>query len=737
MANQIIVRIGAALMLPWLGVAGAGASPEAAPPPLPPVWHPGSYPDEAGFQSRIAGRLEHLASQTYGRRSLARSTCPDTGRAVFTYALEGEEIVSPFTGRRYLQGPTGYFGPKARDADGRIFAFGGDPLKYDLPPATARLLLGPVDPDLLPWLSIPGNVRQHYHFAAVNWGRLFGLAGAQMPESLLADWRAAVAVYAENRRPSDGDRENLPLPYPYDLVGDPSLHLGGGGTENHKTMWRASTLLYASLLPADARISGWPRDEAAARARVVLERYARGLYTVGSGEYDSGIYYPHSFRAFLNLYDFHPDEAVRDLARSVLDQMVATAALKTFAGFQVGGQRRGYPHSIPSELDRHLALWSPPDHAWEGLFADETSLHQITSSYRPNLALHRLIRNEGLPVPFTAHFAHPSYDMSVPARHLGVQYVSSSFSLGSVQVDGINNASQQVTWSLVAQSASGRPWVLTGGQPRWRGRGGHSPYDQWVQHEGLLILLTADTVPAPGDPPPPVLESTSQMRGELGYTRHNAFAGPLRPPPRPESSSANPDPTFATALAAGATWLWVPRDGAELTAADGLFLVNTGPTYLILEPLGTEAWELAPPVAEMAARPRGDPARRLIEDRLLIAAGPPSGWVVEAVEASAYADFAAFAAAAQARPRAQLHVAPGRPPAVRAHRLDGRVVELFYEPTGLRPTARVEGDDLPFGPPDGLVVDSPVLKIGHGQMTVTTGDAKYTVEWTDTGPIWR
>ncbi|RMG72645.1 MAG: hypothetical protein D6722_05085, partial [Bacteroidetes bacterium] len=98
------------------------------------------FPDEAGFQARGRGLLPALAGLGYGRRSLAPSRCPDTGQPVYTYALEGETIHSPYTGRAYQQGPTGYFGPKARNARGEIVAFGGDVMKYDLPPATAALL---------------------------------------------------------------------------------------------------------------------------------------------------------------------------------------------------------------------------------------------------------------------------------------------------------------------------------------------------------------------------------------------------------------------------------------------------------------------------------------------------------------------------------------------------------------------------------------------------------------------
>ena len=99
------------------------------------------YPDERGFKLRVAPMLERIEGKQFGVISLSPSKCPDTGLPVKTWAVEGEWIISPYTGRKYQQGPTGYFGARERDEQGRIVRFGGDPLKYELPPATAALLL--------------------------------------------------------------------------------------------------------------------------------------------------------------------------------------------------------------------------------------------------------------------------------------------------------------------------------------------------------------------------------------------------------------------------------------------------------------------------------------------------------------------------------------------------------------------------------------------------------------------
>jgi len=65
--------------------------------------------------------------------------------------------LSPYTGRKYVQGTTDYFGPKKRNEQGEIIKFGGDPLKRDLPPAMAYLLLHPKDGATQDYLSISGS----------------------------------------------------------------------------------------------------------------------------------------------------------------------------------------------------------------------------------------------------------------------------------------------------------------------------------------------------------------------------------------------------------------------------------------------------------------------------------------------------------------------------------------------------------------------------------------------------
>lgn len=743
-----------ALVLPLVQPIPAAETP-------PPAWSPASYPDEAGYQARIASMIERIAARGYGRRSLARSTCPDTGRPVFTWALEGEEIVSPYTGRRYVQGPTGYFGPKARDTDGRIVAFGGDPLKYDLPPATAALLLEHNPDDVRAFLGIPGNLNQQYHFAATNWARFYGLAAERMDAAWHAAFRHAIAGYAEARRPSDGAREHAPLERPFDLVGRIDEHLGGGGTENHRTMWRTTALLYAQWFGPESVISGRSGAEATEVAHTVLARYVRGLFTTGSGEYASSIYYPHSMAAFLNVYDFSPDPAARAIAQAALDYYVATYALKVHNGFLTGPQRRGFSGGIEAgEMDRHLWAWAAlgaelgADGRWRapaystvpvpGGF--ETSLHQATSGYRPNRVLVNLLRGT-VPRPFEARMARPSYDMQTPNRHQEYFYASPSFALGSVQLDLVNNSGQQTVWSLNARGATGS-LVFGGGQPRWRRPEGHSPYDQWVQSRGALLFVTGPTAPRPDGVPVPTLRRVDELEGPRGYDRFAARSGPLerRPPPAAEVAALRAWFTEAPSLAA--TWVYVPRGVQGIHETDTGVYLAAGGAVVAVRPL-QRGWYWIDPLAWAGAGegeaadwlerlPGHDPLRVLRHWRVLVVPGDWSGFALEAAEASAHpGGLAAFAAAHEAGARIETD-ALARTGEATFRALAGDTLRLRYRGDALRPDAWINGRAVDWTAwAGGLAYDSPLVRIGEGRMRVSDGREAYEVDFTGEVPVWR
>ncbi len=720
-------------VLRLLAVSFVSAAAFAAEP-----WSVESYPDEAGFRARSAGLLERLAATPdIVTRAMARATCPDTGILFPTWAVEGEEITSPFTGRRFTQGNTGYFGPKSRDAEGRIAAFGGDPLKYALPPATARILLdqtpAPVSvEEVKAYLSIPGNLRQQYHFAASNWARFLPLVGDQMSPEWHDAFRQAVATYAESRRPSDGAREHAPMANPLNLVGDPAQHLGGGGTENHKIMFRTSALLYAQWFPEGSLISGHSQAQTKAIAGGVLRDYVRKLHSIGNGEYQSTIYFPHSIQPLLNLYDFSPDPSTRRMAKAALDYYVAVYALKTFNGVHTGAKRRGWVEgNVLGEMDTMLWLWAggTPGYTTARIDRERThvSLHQLTSSYRPNPALLALAAKD-VPLPFEAELAYPDYAMSAPTRHVETFYASHHFALGSVQVDVVNNSAQQGTWSLNVRTPEGS-LILGGGQPRWLTPGGHSPYDQWVQKRGALLFVSGPTEKKPGEPAP-LAYVPGSLEGPVGYSRQAAFSGPRTPVVAPETQDLpSLEAFFAAAPASAASWLWIPRE-AVVHARGDRYILETPDTWVVISPLQPGAFWIDPPDRRWLARNRL-PAdlQRLRDHKILVFPGDLNGFALEAVERRSFPTIERLDRAA--RPRLSGLTATYRS-------LAGDELSLRYQPAELRPAARINGQDVDWSrwAGGGHIASGP-LTIKDGILTVRTDAAAYTVDYTGEEPVWR
>ncbi len=703
----------------WVASLSAETSP----------WSVESFAFEEGYQERITGMVERFAVKDVMDRSKARSTCPDTGLPVLTWAVEGETIISPYTGRAYPQGNTGYFGPKRRNDQGQVLAFGGDPLKHTLMYATARMILDSDQPELKGFLGIPGNLRQQYHFAAVNWGRFWPLFKDEMGPEWNQDFMDAVAVYSEMRRPSDGDREHAPLRHARDLVGNPAEHLGGGGTENHRTMWRSAALQYAESFPAGALISGKTLPVAREEVGRMFWDYAEKLYRIGNGEYDSSIYYPYSLRAFLNLYDFGKTEDTRNMAKSVLDYYLATYGLKVFNGTMTGAQRRGYPNSHEwNDMDEHLWAWVGGDNTPPEPDTLLTTLHQVTSNYRPNEVITRLIRKE-VELPFEAWINHPFYDMTRPGYHLEYYYQDREFSLGSVQPHDINNSGQQTTWVLALRGDSGETVTITGGQPRWIQRGGHSPYDQFVQHRNTLIYMMDQTFPGQYSHLPEPLEDYGQILGHLSYDRFTGRAGLLRDVGIPSGDDPGEWEAFLQAgMQYAGTFLWIPRKDVTIEEVSAARIVlRVGKSRVVIMPLQVGASIHEPDTSDWDRDAVSRALSRLLTDRLLVLPGAPGGFVMEVVEAESYRprDFA----------RDRLNLTRLEQDRVSWSLADGGQLTLQYLARELRPKAFLDDASLiPEAWAGRGHVDSPFLKIKDSVMHLTDGQTGYSVDVSDP---WR
>jgi hypothetical protein len=709
------------------------------------IWDVSTYPDESGFTLRMAPMLQRIANEGYAERSLSRSRCPDTGLPVTTWALEGETIFSPYTGRAYKQGAVGYFGALERNEKGEIIRFSGDPLKKELPPATAALLLDNSDEKARGFLSIPGNMRQQYHFACKNWARFYPLFGDKMGDPWKKEFYSWIADYSESRRPSDGNRQYAPLPVPHDLVGEPGFLLGGnpqnGGTENHKTMWRTSGLLYSQLFPDTAYISGYTVQQAEHHTKEAIRDYLKRLLITGNGEYDSQVYYPHSIEPFLNLYDFSPDAETRLLAKFALDYYFVTFGLKVIDGNIAGAQKRGYlPGSSPSEME--TLLWGFFNNTSRDMSDAIASLHQVTTRYRPNSIISDIV-NKNIPLPFEARMARPFYHMDHPFSFAEYFYSSENYAMGSVQMTIVDNPNQQMIWSMIAQGED-QPLAFSGGHPMRGSTSGHSPYTQVLQSKGSIIVLTAETQRV-NDQENFIARELDRRQRAMAYegkpeneglireveTRKRTAAQMLVPFKAPEEDTAIAYNEFwNNSKEMACTWFFYP---AALTPVykNGHWLFDAGNTYIAIIPLSKNTTLISPEkhlVEEMDVNPRNF----FTSYHTLVFHGKVSGYIVETAERKDYTSIDQFSIDV-ARKTKTRH----KDLDVMHTTLAGDEIRMQYFPQGLRPVASINNNWIDWENfTDGAVYISPYVSVKDGIMQISNGKDSYSIDFTEDLPVF-
>ena len=713
-------------------------------------WSGSTYPNEAGFQKRMTGMLQKIASKEFGKRSMAESKCPDTGLPVKTWAVEGEEIISHYTGRKYKQGPTGYFGPKSRNEIGEILSFGGDPLKYDLPPATATLLLNPEDQLAKAFLSIPGNLRQQYHFACKNWARFYPLLADKMGERWKSEFMKYVAEYTEGRRPSDGvDREWKPLANQHNLVGQPGYLLGGnpldGGTENHKTMWRTSCLLYSQILPDSAKISGYPIKEAERLSKEMLRDYLKRLLITGNGEYDSQVYYPHSIEGFLNLYDFSPDPETRELAKFALDYYFVTYGLKVIDGTIAGAQKRGYlPGSSSSEME--TMLWAFFNNTSRNMDAESVTIQQATTKYRPNQIICNIV-NKKLKTPFEAKMSRPFYLMDHPHAFAETFYCSDNYAIGNVQMTIVDNPNQQMVWSLVTKGEK-MPYCFSGGQPIRGSTSGHSPYTQTLQSKATLILLTAptkidvaaDTLVGPNYLKAKrdnmwLLPESEQGKNYEVRNRQKYASKELHSVQKPINNSAEEIERFWNeSKGSASSWFYYPRQFKPIQH-DGKFFIEAGEMYIAIIPVSGVGYVVSP--SESYINQSNTESQKYFKDySLLVFPGEISGYIVETGEKSMYKTLPDFQKAILTKTKIDRSKLEQKLE-LTYYSLNGDKLKMRYNPSGLRCGAEINGKEQDWNRfTKGAVYDSQYLKIKQGIMQVSDGKSGYTVDFRGSLPVY-
>lgn len=269
-------------------------------------------------------------------------------------------------------------------------------------------------------------------------------------------------------------------------------------TENLYLMRVTSVYLFAEETGNRAVVEKY-KDE--------IRRYARTLYRVGMGEWDSENYHGHSIGPLCNLYDFARDDEVRLLAKASLDWIFAAGAVKYYRGAFNGPTKRDYNHSQPFGGSAANMLWlhfgdTPllKSGEWE---SDE--VHLITSAYRPPPAVIALARKQvARPVEITS--AKPNYsattggdDQSPPeyleTNYWGNSYVMGSLASGTSEDGGDVNGFKLLAWSerdgaRALQCVPGPDPAFVGSSQYQRGK--VSGPNRVAQHGNLAVWLVRD-----------------------------------------------------------------------------------------------------------------------------------------------------------------------------------------------------------------------------------------------------
>lgn len=398
-----MIRSVCAMMIIFVGTSVALAEWEIPTPKT--TEHPGAeaapasspltYPDEEGFQKRRQIVLEGVADNDLG------------------------------SWRR------GYFS-------------GGDPGKYLPGHAMAKLLLGQDDPNIKKLYNDNRSVKEHYHFAAHNWGRFLPLFGEEiLTEEKLKELAENAAKY--------------------------TAYHSGGGTENHVTQWRTQLPVLPHYLEGDRGIGRKSHEQILREGKQWLRGYVKGIYAGGNGEWDSSTYIIYTMNGLMNIYDFAQDEETRLIAKAGLDWFSTAYALKYRDGIFTAPLQRGFadsPHG--TNTDQHGFLWFSSN---ASITAQDTrgwryTLHPMTSGYRPNVVITNIAKKNLPNLPAEFHNSKPNYWGTTggprPNNYREVVYVGKTFNMGSL----LNGHGSQISrFSIVVATDAGGV-AFSGGHPR-------------------------------------------------------------------------------------------------------------------------------------------------------------------------------------------------------------------------------------------------------------------------------
>lgn len=232
------------------------------------------------------------------------------------------------------------------------------------------------------WNSLTEGIDLYACFTLKHQMRKFFLLGPELSSDYLERMRRGARRWTE--------RDPMRRPNPFFRGG------GDGWTPETKNSW--VDVRNTDNLRAMREVSVYLMAEATGNEDVRrayaddIRRYVWALWHIGMGEWDSENYHMHTFAAYLNLHDFARDPKVRALGKAALDMLATMGAIKYFEGGFCGPIKRDYgkPYvfgGAAGELWLYFGGTPLPNEAPHG-----DTIHMITSSYRPPMAVVHLAR---------------------------------------------------------------------------------------------------------------------------------------------------------------------------------------------------------------------------------------------------------------------------------------------------------------------------------------------------------
>ncbi len=429
-----------------------------------------------------------------------------------------------------------------------------------------------------------------------------------------------------------------------------TYHFFRGDTENHHVIYYTSLYIVSEMYIDDGPemwFNGRSARENLDDAVSYLRDWVRLTTTIGQGEYDSPGYLPFFVGPVANLYSYARDPEIKELARKMLDLLLADYAAENLDGVLVASRSRSweapaqrpwrenpaaFAHLLWGQgpgFNRHETMmlymsgWQPSDILWK-MGTDRSESYEQIERKRTR---HRIRHNDGIKNA-------PVYKYT---------WITPDYGMASAQ-GGLLQPIQQRTWMMHWRVDEPTPDLMATFFALHPFSSPESMQMYFSEHREMIVEMVARSK-LPYDSP-------DKLVGESPYEQITQYKDAL---------VALYDIPEGTRFPFISTFFSADLD--EVTEDDSGWIVARGNrTWIGYYPLGPRAWH-----------PSENGSRRLQSDAL------KNGYVVQLANTADYPDAVSFLASLKA---SELNADMTGSPRVRYVALDGTVIEMEY---GSRP----------------------------------------------------